>query len=68
MVILSSTLVTPATDLTIVSASVRNSWVGTAPVSVAVPLCTQIPKFNGRRVLLAINFVLMSSAMALSGR
>jgi hypothetical protein len=68
MVILSSTLCTPETDFTIVSASVRNSGVATVPVNVAVPSCTQIPKSNGRRVLDAINFVLMSSAMALSGR
>jgi hypothetical protein len=68
MVILSSTFCTPATDFTIFSASVRNSCVGTVPVKVAVPPCTQIPKFNGRSVLDAINFVLMSSAMALSGR
>ena len=68
MVILSSTFFTPETDFTMFSASVRNSCVGTVPVKVAVPSCTQMPKSSGRRVLDAINFALMSSAMALSGR
>jgi hypothetical protein len=68
MVILSSTLFTPATDFTMFSASVRNSCEGTVPVKVAVPSCTQMPKSSGRSVLDAINFELISSATALSAR
>jgi len=68
MLILSSTLFTPETDFTKFSASVRKSCVGTVPVKVAVPSCTQIPKSSGRRVLEAISFALISSAMELSTR